>query len=80
MATYFIILPDLLLVSKKIQVPDHRKWNGGGKRIRKFAGDYRLQTGEKELVINTSFIDTESRTELTEKLEKLTAVVLIFNS
>ncbi len=44
------------------------------KRIRKFAGDYRLQTGEKELVINTLYIDTESRTELTEKLEKLTAV------
>ena len=41
------------------------------KQIRKFAGDYILKTGEKELTINTQIIDPNSLAELNAELEKL---------
>lgn len=41
------------------------------KRIKKFAGDYILQTEKTELTINTQIIDQNSLTELNAELEKL---------
>ncbi|MDB4402082.1 hypothetical protein N9169_01290 [Algibacter sp.] len=41
------------------------------KRIKKFAGDYILQTDKTELTINTQIIDQNSLTELNAELEKL---------
>ena len=41
------------------------------KQIRKFAGDYILKTGKKELTINTQIIDPNSLAELNAELEKL---------
>ena len=41
------------------------------KRIKKFAGDYILQTEITELTINTQIIDQNSLTELNAELEKL---------
>jgi len=39
--------------------------------IKKFAGDYTLKTEEKELKINTEFIDKDSLTELNKILSEL---------
>lgn len=41
------------------------------KRIKKFAGDYILQTEKTELTINTQIIDQNSLTELNAELKKL---------
>ena len=41
------------------------------KRIKKFAGDYIINTDKKELTINTQIIDPNALTELNAELEKL---------
>jgi hypothetical protein len=40
-------------------------------RIKRYAGDYILQTDKKELTINTQIIDPNSLAELNAELEKL---------
>lgn len=41
------------------------------KRIKKFAGDYIIETDKKELTINTQLIEPNSLAELNAELEKL---------
>lgn len=41
------------------------------RRIKKFAGDYKLKTNKAEFVIDTHIIDSNSLTELNAELEKL---------
>jgi len=56
----------------KINSPFGKKLNlTEVKRIKKFAGDYILKTGKKELTINTQIIDSNSLAELNTELEKL---------
>lgn len=52
------------LFSKKIKLNDI-------KQVRKFAGDYILRTDTKELIINTSIIESVSLEKLNKELEKL---------
>ena len=58
------ILTKNSLIPKKIKLNEI-------KRIKKFAGDYKLKTNGSEFVIDTQIIDPSSLAELNAELEKL---------
>ncbi len=56
----------------KVNSPFGKKLNlNEVQSIKKFAGDYILKTGNKELVINTKIVDADSLKDLDNELQKL---------